>query len=48
MSLFGVGNKKNKKENSVESQEQKTTEEILEEEKEDMTDYDELFKKGNE
>ena len=36
MSLFGFGNKKNKKENSVESQEQKTTEEILEEEKEDM------------
>lgn len=36
MSLFGFGTKKNKKENSVESQEQKTTEEILEEEKEDM------------
>ena len=36
MSLFGFGTKKNKKENSVESQEQKTTEELLEEEKEDM------------
>ena len=36
MSLFGFGKKKNKKENSVESQEQKTTEELLEEEKEDM------------
>ena len=36
MSLFGFGTKKNKTENSVESQEQKTTEELLEEEKEDM------------
>ena len=36
MSLFGFGTKKNKKENSVASQEQKTTEELLEEEKEDM------------
>ena len=36
MSLFGFGTKKNKKENSVESQDQKTTEELLEEEKEDM------------
>lgn len=36
MSLFGFSTKKNKKENSVESQEQKTTEELLEEEKEDM------------
>lgn len=36
MSLFGFGTKKNKKENSVESQEQKTSEELLEEEKEDM------------
>src|SRR5574344_173357 len=36
MSLFGFGTKKNKKENSVESQEQKTTEELLEEEKEVM------------
>lgn len=36
MSLFGFGTKKNKKENSVESQEQKTPEELLEEEKEDM------------
>lgn len=36
MSLFGFGTKKNKKENTVESQEQKTTEELLEEEKEDM------------
>lgn len=36
MGLFGFSSKKNKKEAVAESQEQKTTEEILEEEKEDM------------
>lgn len=36
MGLFGFGSKKNKKDAVSENQEQKTTEEILEEEKEDM------------